>query len=359
MKIKIMAIIGIILVFFSMNNVSTAAIPTAQRDALIDLYESTSGVSWTTNIGWVSADTEPECTWHGVTCFPPDEYVIEINLNSNGLDGALPDLSGITTLEHLDLNGNTLTGSIPSGLGDLSNLIELNLSDNQLSGTIPTKLGDLSTTSFQTLDLSVNSLSGTIPSTLGKLSGLECLCLQGNMLEGPIPSTLADNLTNMVNNESDFRWNALYTDDTALITTLNTWQSGGNYASTQTIAPKNFRVFQGADDESMVLTWTPVNYTADPGGYEIEYRYSDDSWPSTPQIEIPDKSASTDTITGLISGTDYEFRIRSYTDIHSSNNNRVVSEYATKSGKTSGDPPDDVGGGCFIGSALFNSSELK
>ena len=43
----------------------------------------------------------------------------------------------------LDLGHNGLTGSIPSEIGNLTNLIFLNLYSNELIGSIPTEIGNL------------------------------------------------------------------------------------------------------------------------------------------------------------------------------------------------------------------------
>ena len=57
-----------------------------------------------------------------------------------------------------------MTGSIPSGLGNLSNLTYLSLEWNELSGSIPAELGNL--TSLTWLTLWVNQLSGPVPVSL-------------------------------------------------------------------------------------------------------------------------------------------------------------------------------------------------
>jgi len=97
-------------------------------------------------------------------------------------------------LEVLFLGGNQLSGSIPSELGNLSNLQELSLGDNQLSGSIPPELGNLGNMSV--LSLGRNQLSGSIPPELGNLSNLRGLSLSFNQLSGPIPSELG-NLSNL------------------------------------------------------------------------------------------------------------------------------------------------------------------
>lgn len=66
-------------------------------------------------------------------------------------------------LLNLDLSSNLLNGTIPSTLGNLSNLHSLDLSHNMLSGQIPPALGDLKNLTH--FNVSYNSLSGPIPST--------------------------------------------------------------------------------------------------------------------------------------------------------------------------------------------------
>ena len=63
-------------------------------------------------------------------------------------------------LTWLDLNDNDLSGPIPSGLGDLSNLEHLYLQDNELTGGVPADLGGL--TNLTNLWLRDNGLSGQL-----------------------------------------------------------------------------------------------------------------------------------------------------------------------------------------------------
>ena len=78
-------------------------------------------------------------------------------------------------MTQLVLYGTGLTGSIPSSLGNLTNLIALHLSLNQLTGSIPSSLGSL--TNLTQLSLDDNQLSGTIPAELGNLTRLRSLRL--------------------------------------------------------------------------------------------------------------------------------------------------------------------------------------
>lgn len=117
--------------------------------------------------------------------------LIFLKIDNNQLSGEIPSSLGkLNQLSHLDLQNNQLNGNIPSSLGELDNLKELNLSMNQLSGEIPSSLGKLS--NLTDLILSDNQLSGEIPSSLGELNSLEVLQLINNQLSGEIPSSLGD-----------------------------------------------------------------------------------------------------------------------------------------------------------------------
>jgi hypothetical protein len=97
-------------------------------------------------------------------------------------------LGNLVLLENLYLQGNQLSGSIPTQLGNLTALENLYLDQNQLSGSIPAALGSL--TSLQTLRLNTNLLTGSIPMELGNLSGLLYIDLGGNLLTGTVPPSL-------------------------------------------------------------------------------------------------------------------------------------------------------------------------
>lgn len=117
-------------------------------------------------------------------------------LSGNLLTGPIPltigDLSNLTVL---DLSGNALTGSIPATLGSLAGLTSLELSDNFLAGRMPPEIGKLS--KLETLRASNNSLAGAIPGELGGLSSLVTLDLSRNSLTGGIPEELR-NLQNLL-----------------------------------------------------------------------------------------------------------------------------------------------------------------
>ena len=174
----------------------------ADCNTLLSLMATLAG---TANLNW--SETTTINSWNGIMLGDSSLRVTGLDLSSKSLTGTIPsNLGDLSNLRTLNLSANQLQGTIPYGLGDLSNLRTLNLSANQLAGTIPSALGDLS--NLTNLDLSVNQLAGTIPSALGDLSNLTNLDLSGNSLTGPIPSKLGNlsNLTtlNLSNNKLDW-----------------------------------------------------------------------------------------------------------------------------------------------------------
>ena len=110
-----------------------AAIPLAERNALIELFNSTGGPGWTDRSNW-NGLIGSECTWFGVVC--TGDRVTTVILSNNHLAGNLPTLSGLTALQVFAVNSNRLSGPIPS-LDSLIALQWFEASDNQLSGALP------------------------------------------------------------------------------------------------------------------------------------------------------------------------------------------------------------------------------
>ena len=152
-----------------------------QREALIALYDSTKGESWTNNDYW-NSDTVPLCDWYGIYC-PDSTNVTEIFLNNNNLDGTIPpEIEYLTNLEVLGLTNNNLKGPIPPEIGKLTNLYSLFLQINQLTGPIPREIGKL--TNLQSLKLHDNRLTGNIPATFQELSANCFVEISRNCLTG-------------------------------------------------------------------------------------------------------------------------------------------------------------------------------
>ncbi|XP_022138049.1 leucine-rich repeat receptor protein kinase MSL1-like [Momordica charantia] len=153
----------------------------------------------------------------GISDFMPHEWIskisshiIDLDLSNNMLKGNLShlftsqDVQSIARTHNLSedlvpprypklmflyLHNNSLSGPIPSNIGDLMpHLVELDLSDNQLSGELLDnwdKLGALCI-----IDLGNNNLHGKIPKSIGLLTSLSALILSNNHLHGEIPKSL-------------------------------------------------------------------------------------------------------------------------------------------------------------------------
>ena len=155
-------------------------------EALLAARDTLAGTA-TANLNW--AAITPMSQWTGVTVAGTPQRVTRLSLFEGGLAGTIPSrLGDLSNLVRLDLEANQLTGEIPAELGDLSNLERLYLGGNQLTGEIPTELGDLS--NLDSLYLGHNQLSGEIPEALGSLSNLGLLHLANNQLTGDIPDVL-------------------------------------------------------------------------------------------------------------------------------------------------------------------------
>ena len=164
------------------------AVPSADRAALVALYEATGGANWTNSTNWLTE--KPVAQWYGVLA-DDDGRVTGLYLGGNDLRGSIPrELGTLMALEALALQGNQLSGAIPAELGNLVSLRGLALGYNELSGPIPPELGELA--DLRGISLFYNRLSGPIPAELGGLANLEALHLAYNQLSGPIPPELGD-----------------------------------------------------------------------------------------------------------------------------------------------------------------------
>lgn len=184
MKRNLFLLPAVIFCFF----LNTAHAQTNVQDslALVDLYNSTNGSSWTTNTNWL---TGPVPGWYGVSV--SGSRVKEINLTANNLTGTLPaGIGNLSELDSLTLVGNYIGGTIPSSLGSLSNIVWLDLTYNQLTGSIPSSLSTLA--NLDLLSLSANNLSGSIPAEFGNFTKITELDLSFNALTGSIPSSLGN-----------------------------------------------------------------------------------------------------------------------------------------------------------------------
>jgi hypothetical protein len=96
--------------------------------ALVALYNSTGGPSWTTKTNWL-APTSTVSTWFGVTV--TGQSITSVSLPNNKLTGAVPDpLVDILSLQSLNLSTNAIT-AIPK-FTDSKQITTLNVANNKL-----------------------------------------------------------------------------------------------------------------------------------------------------------------------------------------------------------------------------------
>ena len=177
--------------------------------------------------------------------------------------------STISTWEGIGLNATS------------TRVTSLDLNDQSLDGTIPPALGDLS--ALETLDLSDNDLTGEIPEELGNLANLQTLRLSGNSFAGCIPPTLEDVPTN----------------DLASL----------NIQYCQAPAPSG--VSASLSDGTFSIGWTAMSGVDQ---YEVQYQTDDpaDNWAIVGATTTT--SLTYTPVDGPTCGTTYQFRVRAYGD---------------------------------------------
>ena len=131
--------------------------PTAtERFALLELYDSMGGDSWTNNDGW---DGDSDVSgWYGVTVDPEDTLVRRLDLPDNGLEGPLaPAVANLRELRTLDVADNALNGGFPATMTAMDALDTIRISGNEdMEGPLPFRmvyLEDLKALQYRDTDL--------------------------------------------------------------------------------------------------------------------------------------------------------------------------------------------------------------
>ena len=163
-----------------------------EKDILKLFYDATSGAKWKLRANWTN-DKVSLCQWYGVIC-NAQSYVIELNLPSNNLAGAVtPYIFGLKYLRILNLNDNKIdlpligigsaisleeiyvdrtSISSLSGIDQAQTLKIFYCQSNNFYGTrIPVGLFDLQ--KLEILKISDSHFGGSLPSQLGKLTNLK------------------------------------------------------------------------------------------------------------------------------------------------------------------------------------------
>jgi len=187
---SILCISILILIFNPVQKICAQVLPQDSL-ALVALYDSTNGDSWTNKTNWLS--DQPVGNWYGITI--SENRISQIKLNLNNLVGTIPPaMADLTALTILNLERNTLSGDFPVQVLDLTNLVELNLRNNNINGSIPDDIDKL--INLETFYMFNNPLGGSIPESMSNLTNLRNIRLNGTGLEGPIPAKLG-NLSNL------------------------------------------------------------------------------------------------------------------------------------------------------------------
>jgi hypothetical protein len=194
-----------------------------EKDALAAFYNALDGDNWGdgVNTNWLSDVPVREwanvvVTGNKVTALNffggnlvgelPEELgnlsnlvYLEFSIVPN-LTGSLPEsFTGLSNLQRIRIQGAGMTGAVlPEDIGNLIKLKEILIVFSGFTGTIPSSIGNLS--DLLRLDMNgnvlginpPNTLSGTLPSSLGNLSNLGTLRLDANNLEGQIPESLSN-----------------------------------------------------------------------------------------------------------------------------------------------------------------------
>jgi PKD repeat protein len=160
-----------------------------ERDALVDLYNTTQGYQWTWQTNWLNVPGD-EHLWYGVIVPFESHHVIGLELADNQLNGFLPNSLGqLSYLQEINMSQNAIWGALPDCITRLKALTRLNLSSNNIQNILPADLNQLSKLTH--LILSHNQFYGRIPDTISQLTLLKQLYLNHNQLIGNIPADFA------------------------------------------------------------------------------------------------------------------------------------------------------------------------
>ncbi len=138
----------------------------ADCEALLGLRDTLRG---TGKLNWTAG--KPMSEWMGVTVSGTPQRVTALNLSDLGLDGELSGLLGnLTGLTDLRLDGNALTGMIPSKLVLLTNLTIVSLADNSFEECAPPVLRKAATNDIASTGLDDCGASTDLWSASGVLA---------------------------------------------------------------------------------------------------------------------------------------------------------------------------------------------
>ena len=132
--------------------------------------------------------SDHECQWPLVYC-NANGFVDAFVITGQIVHAMMPGEFGfLTDMTSLSLEGNKITGSLPSSLEKWTRLESFQASNNLLTGTFPEFFSRLPR--LTNLDLSLNRFTGKLPSSMSGMSSLQKISIATNAFSGPIPSDL-------------------------------------------------------------------------------------------------------------------------------------------------------------------------
>ncbi|KAJ4718461.1 putative Leucine-rich receptor-like kinase family protein [Melia azedarach] len=109
-----------------------------------------------------------------------------LDISENRLFGYISSSFSLSSIKHIHMQNNVLTGSIPNVMFRSSRLMTLDLRNNMFSGGIPHQIKEH--LDLRVLLLGGNHLQESIPNQLCQLNKLGILDISHNRLNGSIPS---------------------------------------------------------------------------------------------------------------------------------------------------------------------------
>ncbi|KAH8513132.1 hypothetical protein H0E87_006432 [Populus deltoides] len=174
---SLLACVGMVLTNNSTDQTSLLAL----KDKIVNDSHNVLANNWST--------TASVCSWIGVTCGAPRDRVSGLNLSHMSLSGYIPsEIGNLSFLAFLSIRNNTFHGSLPNELAHLLHLEYLDFGFNSFTGDIPPSLGSLP--KLKSLLLEANFFLGNLPLSLWNISSLQTINISYNQLQGFMPSSI-------------------------------------------------------------------------------------------------------------------------------------------------------------------------
>lgn len=178
------------------NSLLTGTIPDYSSMNLTEIYLNNTGLTgsfptWFANVPTLETISLSSSDLSGHF---PDEWcdmpsIKKISLGAQNITGGLPDCIGdLTTLTVFEIVSAPLGGFVPQTISNLQNLEILTLVDTGIVGVLPTSMS----TNLIEMRLKGNHLTGSFPSSIQSMENIVYLSLASNFFSGTIPQWLGN-----------------------------------------------------------------------------------------------------------------------------------------------------------------------